>query len=236
MLDDLQMWLESREEFEESGAKENERQHDHESASGLPDYETSIILLDNPELYDQQPQNSRECKGLHCLNEMIGKCLKSMVRTRVILVFTRLSEQQLSGISVNVLYHEVSTPSVEEATAVATFYTSQYSTNNLDQMEAAETEEVIKQHRMNLAFIHTFMPLRAELKCQPFEFIDKLLDDPTLCDFEAFRNVIEGPNSSSALKVAYDRIQSWPLQTDIGHRLVLPMCMFQRQFPADPRL
>jgi hypothetical protein len=231
MLDDLQMWLKSR---EESSAKENERKRDHESASSLPDYET-IILLDNPESYDQWPQNSKECKGLHCLNEMIEKCLKSMVRTRVI-VFTRLSEQQLSGISVNALYHEVSTPSVEEAAAVAAFYTSQYSTNNLDQMEAAETEEVIKQHRMNLAFIHTFMPLQAELKCRPFEFIDKLLDDPTLCDFEAFQNVIEGPNSSSALKIAYDRIQSWPLQTDTSHRLVLPMCMFQRQFPADPRL
>jgi hypothetical protein len=234
MLDDLQVWLENRKEFEESGKKENERQHDHESTSRLPDYE-SIILIDNPESYDPWPQNSKECKGLYCLYEMIKKCLNSMVRTRVI-VFTRLGEQQLSGISVNVFYHEVSTPSVEEAAEVAAFYTSQYSTNNLDQMEAAETEEVIKQHRMNLAFLHTFIPLQAKLKCQPFKFIDQLLDDPTLCDFEAFRNVIEDPNSMSALKIAHDRIQSWPLQTDISHRLVLPMCMFQRQFPADPRL
>lgn len=232
--DDVQVWLESRKELEESGETEKERQHLRGSASTLPDYE-AIILLDNPESYDQWPQKSEEHKRFHCLNEIIKKCLKSVVRTRVI-VFTRLGEQQLSGISVNMLYLEVSTPSVEEAAAVAAFYTSKYPTKAFNQMEAAETEEVIKQHRMNLAFLHTFIPLQAGLKRQPFKFIDELLDDPTLCDFEAFRNLIEDPDGRSALKIAYDRIQSWPLQTDASHRLVLTICMFQRQFPADPRL
>jgi hypothetical protein len=169
------------------------------------------------------------------LDEIIGKCLKSVAGIRVI-VFTRLNERQLSGISVDVLYHEVSTPSVEEAAAVAAFYTSQYSTDTIDQMEAAETEEVIKLHRMNLDFLHTFMPRRVELKSRPFTFIDQLLADPALCDFEAVRNLIEGPNSKSALKIAHDRIRSWPLQTDASHRLILTVCMFQGQFPSDPRL
>jgi len=150
-----------------------------------------------------------------------------------VIVFTRLDRRQLSGTSVDVLHHAVSTPSVEEAAAVAAFYASQYSTDTFDQIKAAETEEVIKLHRMNFDFLHTFMPLQAELKRPPLRFIDELLDDPTLCDFEAFRNLIEGPSSKSALKIAHDRIQSWPLQTDASHRLILTICMFQGQFPKD---
>jgi hypothetical protein len=229
-LDDLQSWLKIRKAFEESSDRKNERLPNHESL----DYE-AIILLDNPESYDTWPQNSKECKGLHCLNDIIEKCLKSVAGVRVI-VFTRLDRRQLSGISVDVLYHAVSTPSVEEAAAVAAFYASQYSTDTFDQIKAAETEEVIKLHRMNFDFLHTFMPRQAELKRPPLRFIDELLDDPTLCDFEAFRNLIEGPSSKSALKIAHNRIQSWPLQTDASHRLILTICMFQGQFPKDPRL
>jgi hypothetical protein len=89
---------------------------------------------------------------------------------------------------------------------------------------------------MNLDFLHAFMPPQAKLKRPPLTFIDELLGDPTLCDFEAVRNLIEGPNSKSALKIAHDRIQSWPLQTDTSHRLILMMCIFQWHSQQTPVL
>jgi len=65
-LGDLQAWLKIRKAFKESSDRKNERLPNHESL----DYE-AIIMLDNPESYDPWSQNSKECKGLHCLNDII---------------------------------------------------------------------------------------------------------------------------------------------------------------------
>jgi hypothetical protein len=199
--------------------------------SGQPYSHGKIVLLDNIESFDPWPQNPKEPKRLEVLKQVIADLRAANHETRI-LVFTRLPLNKLLPEFPDLVLLEMSLPTLNEAFSMISFVPP--GAVNIMSENAAEIEDVIKSHHVNLLFTTTFLPLVVQTGLPPYQLVEKLLDEPSLC-LETFNAATSKRDSQSAFKVASDRILAWPLQTDLACRMILPFCMFQRRFPLDAR-
>jgi hypothetical protein len=192
-----------------------------------------IIMLDNVESFDPWPENPKDAKRLDVVKNIVKECLEGNRGCRVIL-FTRIPINVLALAIPDAMCLGMSPPSSREAVSLLMAKIPS-DAKVVHQQSASELEDVIKSHGMNLSFITTILPVIVKSGYKPYEVIERLLDDPQLC-LEAFSSLSEREDSNSAFKLASERIASWPLQTDLAHRMILPFCMFQHRVPVDTRL
>jgi hypothetical protein len=191
-----------------------------------------IVLLDNVESFDPWPEEAKDTKNLDLLKQVVTKLSTSADGTRVV-VFTRLQNSKLSADFPDISPLDVSVPSPKEAFAAAMSLIPGKAVD-ISPERASVIEDVIKGHRMNLAFVSTFLPSLVGTDSSPYRAIEGLLDTPALC-LDSFDILASKATSPSAFGLASDLISSWPLPKDLARRMILPFCMFRHQMPVDSR-
>lgn len=195
------------------------------------DYD-QILILDNIESWETLLGKIAEKEKPFSLLNLIKRSQEGIGKCRI-LIFTRMTEEILSSRWPGKIVYDISIPTVEEATALGAYYLSEQTPSS--QEGAADFEELIQHHRMNLAFLHVFMPRMAQLKLQPKDFIACLLENPRACDFKAFHEYIDAVHSPSVFKLVRDRVHAWSQEAVLSFRIAFSFCMFQRRIPQDVR-
>lgn len=236
----LEVWLQDRQHqgspSSENGTEKYCANTNKAPHSGQGNHD-AIILIDNLESWGRLSREAGGSRHWHTLLSNTIAKQESMVLKFRMVVFTRLCEESLESIGLDVVCHTISPPTPGEATSVAIGYMS--STEHADahtQEEAAELADIISQHDNNFNFIHTFTPLLGKLGCSPYQALEQVLGDPALCDVEYLRDLTSFLRYNSAFKSAHESIQSWPRNTDLSFRMILSFCVFTGTIPVDPRL
>lgn len=233
-LQDVENWLQDSNKGEFNGGDLTEGIFDNDMQSltegDLYEYD-QILLVDNIESWDTLLQNGDGEKQPAKILNLIKRRQESPGKNRIIF-FTRVGEELLSYKFPEMTIYEISIPTVEEASALAAGYLSKKNVSS--QTYTADLEHLIKYHRMNLAFLHIFIPYMAQLNVQPRDFIDHLLGDPQVCNFGLFHDYITANRSeASVFNLVHNRVQTWSKEHFLSFRMFLSLCMFQRRIPLD---
>jgi hypothetical protein len=236
-LPDIDRWLEGSHKPKSLLSSSAEKLGNHTTKplmeGGIHDYD-QIILFDNVESWDTLLREDIKKEEPSRMSNLIEHCQQSPGKRRMIF-FTRITEEVLSSRFPSTVIHEVCIPTVEEATTIAAHYLSEQMP--LSQAGAADLEDLIKHHRMNLAFLHIFIRHMAQLKIQPKDLIAHLVREPGACNFGNFKQYIEAKGSGAAVfKLVHDHVQAWSQEHWLSFRMFFPFCMFHCRIPQDVKV